>query len=31
MCENAINFITEKTCGPLVRDLIKIRIGDCTV
>ena len=31
MCENAINLMTEKSCGPLVKDLIKIRVGDSTV
>jgi len=31
MCENAINFITEKNCAFLVKDLIKIRIGDSVV
>lgn len=31
MCENAINFMTEKACAPIVKDLIKIRVGDSTV
>lgn len=28
MCENAIEYVTEKACSPLVKDLIKIRAGD---
>jgi len=28
MCENAIEFVTEKACSPLVKDLIKVRVGD---
>ncbi len=28
MCENAIEYVTEKACNSLVKDLIKIRAGD---
>jgi len=31
MCENAIEFIREKGCNTLVKDLIKIRAGDSTI
>jgi hypothetical protein len=31
MCENAIEFVADKACNSLVKDLIKIRASDSTV
>ncbi len=31
MCDNAIEFVYDKCCNSLVKDLVKIRAGDSIV
>jgi hypothetical protein len=31
MCENAIEYMSEKACNPLVKDLINVRASDSIV